>query len=288
MRTAYRKATPPKAYDEVSILAALPPDVRAAYLALDPRERRFLITANDADRAFYAQLPITARSAFACLDAKLRGEYQLLSVADREAAKAMSGAELGRFLNSGGSDRSAFQRAGAAEALAPAGQVGAPVDSAAPNSPAAVAAGTDTPAGLAGAIARELKEVLGGWAQNAPTAIERSCAQAYNLLLQGVDGATARTRALQTALSAPEVLPSLGRLLSARVDADVVRRGLLVMPELIAQVVTGGMPLDDILHNLTAALQVVVTARTRAPRALGAYVERTSMLSFPLRGGIAA
>ena len=203
-------------YEEGRVLAGLPTGVRQQFLALDPLERRFILTATVAERWAYAQMAPDEQTRFARLPAPLRATYLKLSSAERVFARAVDEDALHSFLSLRPEERQAQ--------LA--------------QSPSA-AASRDRTARLAAQASRLAHDVisrLSPWADDEPALIEAAGAAAFNALFSGEEESSARAAAMRAVLAQPRCVANLEAELSRQVGHATVCRARPVMPELLAAV----------------------------------------------------
>lgn len=201
-------------YDEQLLLKQLPPEDRKAFLALDPAERRFLLTASDGERQFYASLPPQEQTRFSRLPPELRAEYVRLTPSEKRLMRGVDAKEMQRYLTMKPGERQSF----------------------AASSPVAQQQRRQTQetATRAGLVARETIALLGKWAVDKPQLAEKASTLAHNLFHAGKSEAVVRAEILSALLTSKEILPRVSKELAARMDPEKLNRAQPLLAGLIA------------------------------------------------------
>ncbi len=221
-------------YEEGRVLAGLPTGVRAQFLALDPAERRFILTASVAEREAYAQMPPEEQTRFARLPAPLRTTFLKLSTQERAFADAVDEDALHSFLALRPEERQA--------------QVA--------STPSATAsrARTTRLAAQASRLAHEIIAALSPWADDAPGLVEAAGAAAFNALFSGEDEASARAAGLRAVMAEPRTVANMEAELARQVGHATVCRARPVMPELLSAVSRDASCRREVALQLTELL----------------------------------
>jgi hypothetical protein len=222
-------------YDEKKVLAMLPAHVREQFLALDPAERRFILTASPAEREAYQEMPPEEQTRFALLPAALRGTYLKLDYPARQHARGLKEQDLPAFLSLSPEER--------------AKRVS--------QSPEASAGRKRTArlAGDAARLAREVIDALSPWADSDPGLGETAGSKAFNCLHAGGDEKTARAEAMLAVLILPGPARALEAELGAQLGETALMRARLVLPEKVAALAREVQNREELISRLVESLQ---------------------------------
>jgi hypothetical protein len=236
-------------YEEQKVLASLPAAVREQFLALDPAERRFILTASEAEREAYQEMAPDEQTLFATLPPSLRGAWLSLTAAERLFARAAPPEELHGLLALRPDERRARLAA----------------------SPSAVE-GRERTSRLASVAARLAHEVIDGlsaWADGAPSTVEAAGAAAFNALHSGASTEEARGAAMRAVLALPQAARRLEDALGAQLGQTTVQRARPLLPQLVAEATVDADSGAEVAHRLVEVL--------------GAWAGRTAARAVPLK-----
>lgn len=220
--------------DEQQMMQFLSAEDRKAYLALDPRVRKFLMHATEPERDFYLTLDVAEHTRFALLPYELRMAYIRLTPSEKVLIKKLPDAEMQRYLKLNPEGRRSFQ---ANSKVAQEQQKTA-----------------QSIASRASVVARAAIARLGEWAEGKPELSGLANSLAHNLLHGGKSSEAAESEVLQALLNSPQILPQLTQTLSEKVDREAFRSARYTLPALIAKSIRGDMDLPVIISTLVTEM----------------------------------